>query len=253
MSQPPYPPQPTHGPAQPPKKTGPGKVLGLGCLGIVGLFVLSAVITGIAGSGDDSGKSGTADAKPTYNVVDKDTSGNVRQVVVEVDSTSGLRAVFDDVADTLTDKAGYWVQINCSTGSTAKVDNRLGNGRKAVGNIGAASTGLKDGQTEFETLDGATCPAATPEASQSVSSGIPPVPTGADRQELLNAIAQAAPDAARYEDKAIDAARNQCSALDSDRADWLASQRFTYKDVTTTEAQGKQINTALKSLRFCDV
>lgn len=251
MNQPPYPPQPAHRPAQPPKKTSPGKVLGLGCLGIIGLFVLSAIITGIAGSGDDSSKSDTADAKPSYKVVEQDTSGNTRQVVVEVDSTTGLRAVFDNVADTLTDKAGYWIQINCSTGGTAKVDNRLGNGKKAVGNIGAASTGLKDGQTEFEALDGAACPAATPETSQSFSSGIPPVPTGADRQELLDAIAQAAPDAARYEDKAIDAARNQCSALDSDRADWLASQRFTYKDVTTTEAQGKKINQALKDTGFC--
>ncbi len=57
----------------------------------------------------------------------------------------------------------------------------------------------------------------------------------------------------KYEDKAIDAARNQCSALNGGggKADWAASQRFTYKDITTTEAQGKQINEALKGLGFC--
>jgi ribosomal protein S11 len=87
------------------------------------------------------------------------------------------------------------------------------------------------------------------------AAGIPPEPTGADRAELLRALAAANLDVVKYEDKAIDAARNQCSALNgrAQRLDWLASQRFTYKDVTTTEAQGKQINEALKGLGFCKV
>ncbi|MER5514321.1 hypothetical protein [Streptomyces sp. NPDC002763] len=85
------------------------------------------------------------------------------------------------------------------------------------------------------------------------TTGIPPEPTPVMRAELLRALAAANPGIVRYEDKAIDAARNQCSALDSDKADWAASQRFTYKDVTTTEAQGKQINEALKGLNFCKV
>lgn len=95
----------------------------------------------------------------------------------------------------------------------------------------------------------------TPEqsASAAASVGIPPEPTGADREVLLRALAAANPDAVKYEDKAIDAARNQCGAVDSDKAAYLAAQRFTYKDVTTTEAQGRQINAALKGLGFCEV
>lgn len=87
------------------------------------------------------------------------------------------------------------------------------------------------------------------------AAGIPPKPTGADRQELLDALAAAAPDVVTYEDKAIDAARNQCSAINggSQRLDWSAAQRFTYKDVVTTEAQGKKINDALKASGFCKV
>ncbi len=88
------------------------------------------------------------------------------------------------------------------------------------------------------------------------SSGIPPKPTGAKRQQLLDALAEAAPDVVRYEDKAIDAARNQCSAITGEgvkRVDWMASQRFTYKDVITTEAQGKAINEALEASGFCNV
>jgi hypothetical protein len=87
------------------------------------------------------------------------------------------------------------------------------------------------------------------------AAGIPAEPTGAKRAELLRALAAANPDIVKYEDKAIDAARNQCSALNGggSKVDWTASQRFTYKDVTTTEAQGKQINEALKGLGFCKV
>ena len=85
------------------------------------------------------------------------------------------------------------------------------------------------------------------------AAGIPKEPTGKDRQALLDTLAAAAPDVVRYEDKAVDAARNQCSAINggAGKLDWLASQRFTYKDVTTSEAQGAKINAALKKSGFC--
>ncbi|TQJ85342.1 hypothetical protein [Streptomyces sp. SLBN-31] len=55
--QPPFPPQP-------PKKTGPGKIIGLGCLGIVGLIVVIGVIGALLGGGSDSKKSsGSNDVK----------------------------------------------------------------------------------------------------------------------------------------------------------------------------------------------
>ncbi|MBC2904424.1 hypothetical protein [Streptomyces cupreus] len=87
------------------------------------------------------------------------------------------------------------------------------------------------------------------------AAGIPPAPTGADRQALLDALASAAPDVVRYEDEAIDAARNQCSAINGDAGmlDYLAAQRFTYKDVTTTQEQAAKINEALKSSGFCKI
>ncbi|TXL91596.1 hypothetical protein [Streptomyces sp. IB2014 016-6] len=97
----------------------------------------------------------------------------------------------------------------------------------------------------------------TPEEQASVraDAGMPEEPTGAKRTDLLAAIADVAPEAVKYEDKAIDAAQNQCSAINggANRLDWLASQRFTYKDVTTTEAQGKQLNKALVDSGFCQV
>ncbi|WP_432180545.1 hypothetical protein [Streptomyces sp. NBC_00063] len=85
------------------------------------------------------------------------------------------------------------------------------------------------------------------------AAGIPPEPTGQKRQALLKILAAANPDIVKYEDKAIDAARNQCAAINGgvQKLDYLASQRFTYKDVKTSEAQGAQINESLQASGFC--
>ena len=87
------------------------------------------------------------------------------------------------------------------------------------------------------------------------AAGIPPEPTGADRKALLDALASAAPDVVRYEDEAIAAARDQCSAINGEAGmlDYLAARRFSYKDVTTTEEQAAEINEALKSMGFCEL
>lgn len=45
----------------PPKKAGAGKVIGLGCLGLVGLFVLIALIGAVVGGGSGSNDSKGAD------------------------------------------------------------------------------------------------------------------------------------------------------------------------------------------------
>ncbi|MFD3924747.1 hypothetical protein [Streptomyces sp. NPDC058614] len=128
--------------------------------------------------------------------------------------------------------------------------------------LAVALVGCSSDETSDETSDdaakatpSATASEVTPQQSSGAAAavGIPPEPTGADREVLLRALAAANPDTVKYEDKAIDAARNQCGAVDSDKAAYLASQRFTYKDVTTTEAQGRQINAALKGLGFCEV
>ncbi|MFE2832194.1 hypothetical protein ACFXI6_14270 [Streptomyces mirabilis] len=54
-------------PPQPPKKRSVGKVVGLGCLGIVGLFVVIAIIAAVASSGgsktSSSGTNSTASAQ----------------------------------------------------------------------------------------------------------------------------------------------------------------------------------------------
>ncbi|WP_030238903.1 MULTISPECIES: hypothetical protein [unclassified Streptomyces] len=75
----PYPPQqPGFGAPvpQPPKKRGVGKIAGLGCAGVIALFVIAAVATG--GGGDDStdtsakDKAVAADSKPKDDGAERD-------------------------------------------------------------------------------------------------------------------------------------------------------------------------------------
>ena len=170
MNHPQQPQQPAWGPPsqQPPwgtpppqprkKKTNPAAIVGLGCLGAFALFIIIGTLASVIG-GDTPAKDSKPTAKaPAYEVVQQDDSGNMRNVVVEVDSTKDLRAVFDAITEDLTDEAGYFVEINCSTGGTKDVDNRLANGRYAVGNMGQAATGLDEGGSEFSTHKGRSCP-----------------------------------------------------------------------------------------------
>jgi len=90
---------------------------------------------------------------PPYTVTRDQTRGPQRYLDADV------RAVFDAVAAGLTDDGGYLIAINCATGGTAGADNRLANGRKAVGAKGAAATGLGAGEVQFEPVAGRSCPA----------------------------------------------------------------------------------------------
>ncbi|MFK0069742.1 hypothetical protein [Streptomyces sp. NPDC091046] len=97
-------------------------------------------------------------------------------------------------------------------------------------------------------------PSTSPSVDYSAAekkAGIPPEPTGADRDALLAALRDVDPALVADEADAIDNARNQCASINggADRLDWLASQRFSGGDVEVTEEQGKHINTAIGD--FC--
>ncbi|KOY50429.1 MULTISPECIES: hypothetical protein [unclassified Streptomyces] len=89
---------------------------------------------------------------------------------------------------------------------------------------------------------------ATASAGKPVN-GIPPKPTGAEREAYLAAIKAVAPNAAADPDKAIDAGRNQCSALNggAQNVDHSAAQRFGNDAHPLTDGQGKAINVALRA------
>ncbi|MGC0427625.1 hypothetical protein RKD32_003980 [Streptomyces sp. SAI-195] len=105
-----------------------------------------------------------------------------------------------------------------------------------------------------DSTDAAPSKSASPSVDYSAAekkAGIPPEPTGADRDALLAALRDVDPALVTDEADAIDNARNQCAAINggAQKLDYLASQRFSGGDVEVTEEQGKHINTAIGD--FC--
>ncbi|MDJ1136228.1 DUF732 domain-containing protein [Streptomyces iconiensis] len=95
---------------------------------------------------------------------------------------------------------------------------------------------------------------SSPSAKSSPSSDlpksrIPPKPTGAARAAYLDAIGKVDRTLIVDADKAIDAGRNQCNALDGGarNVDYFAAQRFGNDAHPLTDAQGKLLNAALRA------
>ncbi|MER7923644.1 hypothetical protein ABTY96_11000 [Streptomyces sp. NPDC096057] len=102
-NQPPYPPQqpgwgngqPPYGQPpfqpEPPKKRSVGKVVGLGCLGIIGLFVVIGIAVAAIGGGsknDSSGSGNSKSAAPTGKSSDKAGAGTGKNDTTK-DGTDG--------------------------------------------------------------------------------------------------------------------------------------------------------------------
>jgi hypothetical protein len=156
MHQQPYPPIPQK---QPRRRREWPLLAGLGC-GLPALVLAAiAAYSSVIGWGDDAPAATPAETAPPYRIVQQDDNGNARDVTVEVDTADRLNDVFNAVADSLTDPAGYFVRINCSTGGSSTADNRLAHGKVSVGQLGKATTGLDAGGQEFETNPGRDCPA----------------------------------------------------------------------------------------------
>ncbi|MFJ4832953.1 hypothetical protein ACIP79_24070 [Streptomyces sp. NPDC088747] len=125
----------------------------------------------------------------------------------------------------------------------------------AVAVVGCSGDDGGDGKADTAKSAAPEASNAVPEASSSAdtsgaakNAGIPPEPTGAERDALLAAVMDVNGNLVHDEDKAVDAARNQCAALDGGTAnpDHSAAQRFSYDGVTLSDDDGKHINLALR-------
>ncbi|MEU2429855.1 hypothetical protein ABZ611_10080 [Streptomyces sp. NPDC007861] len=115
----------------------------------------------------------------------------------------------------------------------------------------------KDGTIKSTAPDMSTAPdkSTASEASSAAdgsgaatNAGVPPEPTGVERSAVLAAIHDVNGKLTHDEDKAINAARNQCAALDggATNPDHSAAQRFSYGGVTLTDEDGSHINFGLR-------
>ncbi|SFK73611.1 hypothetical protein [Streptomyces pini] len=88
---------------------------------------------------------------------------------------------------------------------------------------------------------------STPPASTPRPGGLPPKPTGADREQLLDALREIHPALVADPDDAVDNARNQCSGIRSERPVWTAQQRFSTSEHEVSEDEARRINEALRA------
>ncbi|MEU0739149.1 DUF4352 domain-containing protein [Streptomyces sp. NPDC006134] len=116
----PYPPQMPQMP-QSPKKRGVGKVVGVGCAGLLALFVIIGVVAGGGDSGDNGGKDKTAAAADGKEKSDPQPAEEVRAqgpVKVTAKKTAFAQTILADGTDytsvlvTVANNGGEQVDVN---------------------------------------------------------------------------------------------------------------------------------------------
>ncbi|BBX30541.1 hypothetical protein [Mycolicibacterium alvei] len=124
--------------------------------------VLSVAIVGACAtesSTDAAAPSDVGTAAPAYRLEIGKKPSSLEVYVSKMPTHGEAEAIIADLQRKFEDKDdGYFVSINCSAGGTRDVDNRLGNGKFAIGAIGAARTGLDEAQHEVALVDGGKCP-----------------------------------------------------------------------------------------------
>jgi hypothetical protein len=126
---------------------------------VIALIVIVGAFAG--GEQDDTTAASvpttTAGLPPTAAPYELREDGRDLTMLVTTDNTDELGAAFRALADTVVDSypdGGYFVQIDCALEGQS---TRLGNGKIAVGSLGAAQTGLSAGQRDIDWLTGQNC------------------------------------------------------------------------------------------------
>ncbi|WP_329214647.1 hypothetical protein OG257_36475 [Streptomyces sp. NBC_00683] len=114
--------------------------------------------------------------------------------------------------------------------------------------VGCSSGKDSDSKADATKSTVTEAPGAAGDSGAAKNAGVPPEPTGGERDAVLQAVQDVHSNLIHDEDKAIDAARNQCAALDGGATDpdHSAAQRFSYDGVTLTDDDGSHINIGLR-------
>lgn len=138
--------------------------IGIGLVGAFGLIAVIGRITMGTGAEEPASIGPTSSAPtsaptPSYRLEVGAKPSSLEVYIDRVYSESELAAIVGELQSKYAVRDdGYFVRINCAYGSTDRNDNRLANAKFAVGPIGAARTGLADGEREITLVEGAECP-----------------------------------------------------------------------------------------------
>lgn len=146
-----------------PKPQGFSRKTGFIILGVVAALVLMAIIGVLGGGGDDSDSTASSTSSPSvpaYRLEVGEKPSTLNVYVPKLPTAGETSLIVEDLQDQYsTQDDGYFVQIFCEESGQFESGNRLANARFAVGNIGAARTGLNDGEKKIDAVVGAHCPA----------------------------------------------------------------------------------------------
>lgn len=211
--------------------------------------VTLAAVLALAGCGGDSSPKPAAATKsptaapasaPAFQIV-KDGEG---LVVAEVETGRGLRQVFDAVRQRPRRAGAYRVWIVCTTGSTAKGENRLVNGAYQVGADGAQE------RVEYTPVPGARCPAGSPPPSSRPTAV--PSPTAAQQAAYLAALRRIHPGLVVNRERALRRAGRVCERIvRPPSGGTLTLEKYTAMELsggnaTINETQARQVIRAVK-------
>lgn len=158
-------------------------------------IMLSSVLVvavGMASACADGTEAGTATpedvgtAVPAYRLQTGKKPSSLEVYVSKNPTYGEAQAIITDLQRKFEGKPdGYFVSINCTEGGTRDVDNRVANGKFAIGPIGAARTGLNQRRYELALVDGAKCP---PDPLPTAAA-----PTALTAQQVVDAFTAAGP------------------------------------------------------------
>ncbi|MGU3654095.1 DUF2510 domain-containing protein [Mycolicibacterium sp. A43C] len=151
----------TDGPPPKPKPQGFSRKTIL--FGVLAVFVVVAIISAFGGGGDNSSPSSASSTSvpsaPAYRLEAGEKPSTLNVYVPKLPTAGQTSLIVEDLQNQYSDRDdGYFVRIYCESSSELESGNILANARFAVGNIGAARTGLDDGDKEIKAINGAQCP-----------------------------------------------------------------------------------------------
>jgi hypothetical protein len=114
---------------------------------------VAAVLAGCSTEADEA-------AEPSgYKIIDRQEHASETDLTVAVDTDEDLPGVFEEVlVDEATSEGAWYVTIVCGEDAADDGRDNLLTGRHAMGATGSAVTGLDDGESEYDVVDGASCP-----------------------------------------------------------------------------------------------